>query len=417
MSDYPIVNKKMVRLNRKLKKNQKEYRKEYDTGSRRMSGNRIGKLVKLSAENPLKDCSEPETYCEMGPDAEVLIHMVEQSGLKGMSGNGFLTANKLKTFWQAQQKKRVLIVNAVECDPGLVHDEWILKEKASAVWMGIEYLNQAFHFETVMVAVKGKNKKFLKAEQGRIRDRSSEGRRDENRSIETRSDKTQSDKSRRDESRGAESRSLESKGDGWSVKVKEVAGRYPMGEEHFLIKELLGIPMDKSEIPAKSGILVMNVQTVFQICRLVNKLDTDARFVTLANLKTGEARVAYVTSEDRIHTLLEAIYPGKGTYYAGHGVLGAHKAAKDETFAETINFAAVGEDTLISDQNLCKKCGGCSRRCPMGISVKDIVLAREKNEKADISRFHPEQCIHCGSCTFFCHASKNVEKIVQGEEC
>ncbi|MBE5961289.1 MAG: 4Fe-4S dicluster domain-containing protein [Lachnospiraceae bacterium] len=411
MQEYPIINKKMVRLNRSLKTNQKEYKRNYDTGSRRMPGNVTGKLVRLYREEPVKDNKESVTYCTKGPDAMEMIAMTEQQGLKGMSGNGFPVAKKLQTFLKARKGKGILIVNAMECDPGLLHDEWILKNKEAEVWMGIDYLKQAFGFERIIIAVKMKSRSARKSKENdtfRRRKRRVRAKGEKIEGSESVSESTVCNAFKNEMPYAAE----KTRRDMLAALKHEVQGRYPMGEEHFLIKELLGVSMNPDDIPARRGILVMNVQTVFQIGRMVNGLDTKGHYVTLANLMTGEAKVAYVMPEERIIPLLKAVYPGYGTYYAGHGVLAAHKVSEEETFCDTIGFAAIGGETGISDQNLCKKCGACARKCPMGISVKNIVLARQDDRNADVSKFHPELCMHCGSCTFYCHASKNVEKIV-----
>lgn len=51
---------------------------------------------------------------------------------------------------------------------------------------------------------------------------------------------------------------------------------------------------------------------------------------------------------------------------------------------------------------------------PAGVMVKDIIQAVEKKTGEDTKKYHSDLCIHCGSCTYFCPASKNVSEIVKG---
>ena len=39
--------------------------------------------------------------------------------------------------------------------------------------------------------------------------------------------------------------------------------------------------------------------------------------------------------------------------------------------------------------------------------MKDIVLAKQKDPRADISAFGADKCIHCGTCTYYCMAGKD----------
>jgi heterodisulfide reductase subunit C len=49
------------------------------------------------------------------------------------------------------------------------------------------------------------------------------------------------------------------------------------------------------------------------------------------------------------------------------------------------------------------------------VNVKKIVKRREKDKQADISDLGAENCIHCGSCTFFCRAGKDISEYLEKE--
>jgi ferredoxin len=48
----------------------------------------------------------------------------------------------------------------------------------------------------------------------------------------------------------------------------------------------------------------------------------------------------------------------------------------------------------------------------MQLKVSKIIRGIDENNLAAIRELHPERCIQCGTCTYFCHTGKNVMKAV-----
>jgi electron transport complex protein RnfC len=194
-----------------------------------------------------------------------------------------------------------------------------------------------------------------------------------------------------------------------------VPAKYPMGEEHLLIKQVLGKTLQKDEHPTDAGILVMNVQTAYQVYCLLTDQYHNGRYITLADLNSGDARVEYVKRGENIKEKLMKCFPRDtdDDYFAGSGILSAHVIEDDEIFSDEISFAAIGNTTDISNNVACKGCGKCNRNCPAGVNIKKIVKRKEANLQADITDLGTENCIHCGSCTFFCRAGKNIAEYLE----
>ena len=132
--------------------------------------------------------------------------------------------------------------------------------------------------------------------------------------------------------------------------------------------------------------------------------------MTAANLATGIAKPAYVGADTDIAELLKKAFGDETGCkpYSGNGLMGAHVTEKNES-CDIQSLAALVPAALgagISNENTCKGCGACTRKCPMGIDVKKIVRLREKTPDADISGLNADACIHCGSCVWFCHGNK-----------
>lgn len=71
---------------------------------------------------------------------------------------------------------------------------------------------------------------------------------------------------------------------GSNYSIAEVPARYPMGEEHFLIEEILHTSIEKDQYPADFGILVLNLQSIYQISKITNNCYDGGRFITIADL-------------------------------------------------------------------------------------------------------------------------------------
>lgn len=351
-----LVNKKIVNSNPNLKIVQRIEKRNHGKGSRKNLKNYIGKVITLSSNELIGKETRISNYVD-DITTEALLLAIEKSGVTGMSGNGFSIYEKIKSFLASASNRRLLLINAVECDPGLVHDEWLLANRYKEITRCIHYLKQSLCLQEIILATKSKT-------------------------IKPNND----------------------------FSVVKVPPRYPMGEEHFLIQQTLGINLAKNEIPALHGILILNLQSIYQICKIINSCYDFGRFITVADLSKGRAKIAYVYPEDNIANLLIKEFENNNAMliYKGHGIMSSVIAENTENFSYNGNFAAYAQAPNISNANKCRKCGVCTRRCPANVKVDKIVQALDNKHDHSFSSFHPENCIHCGSCTYFCRRSMNV---------
>lgn len=364
--EVSIINKYTVKKNEFMKRAQKEAKKYYGITFGKAPKAKINKVVSIhtssliaSTEKALEKKTKEKTATY---DVESVIKRLRDVKLTGLSGDGFLTADKIKIFCDAKAEKRYLIINAVECDPGLVHDGWLLRHKLGEIKKGIEVLRNCFLFEKVVLASKMK----LMVEDD-------------------------------------------------DFEVKKVPNRYPMGYEKFLIQNILGKKISMGEVPAKEGILVLNVQTILAIGQIVLKdARADTRYLTVANTRAGKAVVVQAKLGSTVQDVIEAAFPNgeKCDIYTGCGAMLCHKASHGETVQLTTNFIGYGDDIDYNDAESCKHCGSCVSKCPTGVRVDKIVQAVEKGNSASCSGFHADCCVGCGTCTYVCSAQKDVRAIV-----
>lgn len=360
MNNYPIINKKDVRKNNQIKSAYKLSKKRYRKGSRKILKNFLGKFLNICSDELVRnEVNRVSKYLnENSMTKQDFLSKIEASKLPGMSGSSVLILDKIKSILNSNNKDRILIVNAVECEPSLMHDEWILENRLDEVIQGTKYIKKALNISRCILASK---KDFIK-----IQD---------------------------------------------NVEFKAVPARYPMGEEHFLIKELLNTTISKQKYPSDYGILVLNVQTVYQIFKIINDSYDGGRFVTLGNMSTGEGRISYVTEKDEIKDILNEAFNIDNNHicFAGSGLMGAHVISENEKFLKITNFASTDlQIQYIDNDNKCKNCKSCTHKCPMGVQVHKVVQAIDNNADVDLSDYGIDKCMHCGTCTFYCRASKNV---------
>lgn len=316
-------------------------------------------------DKSVKDLTEQENSpVEKSPtlEANEILRRIQHNGVFGMGGGAFPTFQKINTAIMSNAADKHLIINGVECDPGLIHDKWILKSFPDEICKGIELLSKCISFKSVTIAVKSpKGLNFPD-----------------------------------------------------NLKVYTVSDYYPAGAEKHLIKEVLNIKLPYDAVPASQGILVLNVQTVYSIYEAVIKnLKINARYLTLANIKEGAGMVVRVPLESRVMEIVNSIYPQYSFAFCGGGVMQCHTATEDEVIGKNINFIAVSDFPHYKESYLCSKCSFCNIRCPEGLRVNKIAELVDNNELDKLNPYHPERCLSCGICSFGCPAGKNLSSRVK----
>ena len=368
--EYPLITKKVVRQNRKLRRIQNDTRKRNKHIKGRFPKARISKVIELTGKKPFYNLSGLAEIKKMwnGSSLEDILAEIGKYELVGQSGSGFPTQRKINAVLNAKTEEKYLLINGVECDPGLLQDEWLLENRFAEIEAGITFLSNYINFKRIILAVKeSKLQKLVSS----------------------------------------------------AFDIHIVPDRYPMGEERILINEVLGRSLNRDEIPAEYGILVLNLQTVHAISEILKgEYQAGTKYITVADYTIGEAVVAKVKVDTAVSEILMKTlgYREGKESYTGGGIMMGHKAGVNEVITATTNFVAYGMSTQYLEDGKCRKCGACARKCPMNIRVDKIVQALEKNKNADVSIYHPETCIRCGTCTYHCRAGKNTMEAVLHNE-
>lgn len=368
MENSVIANKRSVKNNEELKRNAKKTKKYYGEGLFENNPNatktKIRKLFDLEAVS-LAGTDEASVVGGNAPKLtkDELVAMVRKVGLTGRSGNGFSVAEKLENY---KANRGILLINGVECDPGLVTDSWIYRNKKQEIRYAARVLDNTFGFDEIVLATKERIEKIN------------------------------------------------------GINQVKVIDRFPMGYENYLVKYALGLELKPTEHPTDKGILVMNLQTVLAIAELTQNVNAgEYKYITIGNLITGIGKVARVRLGDKVSDVAAKYIDkrdlSKHRLYIGSGAMNCHLSEKDEVIDNKTCFIAVGEMPDYNSATKCKGCGACVKNCPQKVDIKTLVRTVDSAGVEGLNAIgncNVNACIGCGACTFGCMAGKDIRGLV-----
>lgn len=146
--------------------------------------------------------------------AEEAVQLFRDLGLIGAGGAGF------PTYFKYLHPTPILAVNCEEGEPGYEANKILLTQHADQFTQVFEALQTIFGFKRIVIGAKEKDRARLEPLQ---------------------------------ESHGFE--------------IVFTPSLYGMGEEHWLTKEITGIELPKKTLPSAAGVIVNNVETVYNMYR------------------------------------------------------------------------------------------------------------------------------------------------------
>ena len=164
---------------------------------------------------------------------EELQKIVYDAGIVGAGGAGFPTHRKFS------DKVKQIIVNAAECEPLMMVDHHLLEHHLQALVDTLNILIDTMGADEAIIGIKGKNMHLL------------------------------------DEKIVA---ALE----GTRVHIKEIPDIYPAGDEVVLTYETTGKIIPEGAIPVMVGVMVINVETVYNIhCAITKGQPVTQKYITI----------------------------------------------------------------------------------------------------------------------------------------
>lgn len=317
---------------------------------------------------------------------EELQKIVYDAGIVGAGGAGFPTHRKF-----SDQVKQI-IVNAAECEPLMMVDHHILHTHLQALVDTLKILIDTMGAEEAIIGIKGKNMHLL-----------------DNKIVA----------------------SLE----GTNIHIKEIPDIYPAGDEVVLTYETTGKIIPEGSIPVMVGVMVINVETVYNIhCALTKSEPVLDKYITIGGDTKKDITIKAPVGMKLIDVLQNAGYgdlDGKAVINGGP-MMGKLVDLEHDVVTKTTKGLLIFPETsqIIQRRRMpdsitlkrasaaCCQCTMCSDMCPRyllgyDLQVHKTVYAASQSQINDTGSFlQSALCCGCGICTVMgCQQMLNPQQI------
>jgi len=304
-----------------------------------------------------------------------IIEKVRQAGVVGAGGAGFPTHVKINASVDT------VLVNGASCEPLLMSDPYIMEHEVEVLIDGLNAVLNATGAQRGVICLKSKHHHALKSVQAALANDTS-GR----------------------------------------LELFELRDFYPAGDEHVLVKEVTGRTVPEAGIPLQVGVVVSNVETLYNVAKAMNDIPLTERYVTV----TGEIvndMVVKVPVGTIVADLLEFAGGAKITDYRvvdGGPMMGRVLESTDQPVTKVTSGLIV----LDPDHNVvagkikdpavikritstvCCQCSHCTELCPrmlLGHQIHPHKLMRSISSLVNDPKARMEAllCCECGICEKF----------------
>lgn len=304
---------------------------------------------------------------------EELQKIVYDAGIVGAGGAGFPTHRKFS------DKVKQIIVNAAECEPLMMVDHHILEHHLQALVDTLNILIDTMGADEAIIGIKGKNMHLLDSK-------------------------------------------IVSSLEGTRVHIKEIPDIYPAGDEVVLTYETTGKIIPEGAIPVMVGVMVINVETVYNIhCAITRGEPVTQKYITIGG-DTKEDITIKAPVGMKIKELLEAVGCGglEGKEIVNGGpMMGKLVDIENDVVTKTtkgllifpVTHSIIQRKkrpmsmTLKRASAACCNCTMCSDMCPRNLlgydlNVHKTIRAASHSEVQNAESFlQSALCCGCGVCT------------------
>lgn len=304
---------------------------------------------------------------------EELQKTVYDAGIVGAGGAGFPTHRKFS------DKVKQIIVNAAECEPLMMVDHHLLEHHLSALVDTLNILIDVMGADEAIIGIKGKNMHLL-------------------------------------------DKKIVASLDGTKVHIKEIPDIYPAGDEVVLTYETTGKIIPEGAIPVMVGVMVINVETVYNIhCALTKNEPVTQKYITIG----GDVKED-ITIKAPIGMKISALLEAAGytnledkEIINGGPMMGKLVDIENDVVTKTTKGLLIFPNThsIIQRKKMpmsmilkrasaaCCNCTMCSDVCPRNLLGYDLKVhktlrAASHSEVNDAESFlQSALCCGCGVCT------------------
>ncbi|MBB1271722.1 electron transport complex subunit RsxC [Psychromonas sp. SR45-3] len=295
-----------------------------------------------------------------------LVEAVQQAGIIGLGGAGFATHLKL-----AHSENRLLIINAIECEPYITSDDRLIQEHADEIIEGIQIMQYMLQPKLTIFAVEDNKPEAIEAF----------------------------------------TKSLLALPDSISEKIllRVIPTRYPSGSAKQLIEVLTGEQTPAYKHSSELGIVMLNVGTIFAVKEaIINGKPLVSRIVTVtgdAFVKKGNARVRIGTP---IQHLLDTYWLNELDHQKliiGGPMMGFTVSNPEMPVSKICNCIlapTIKELPEPKEEMSCIRCSECAEACPVELLPQQLLWYSQSEDHKKLEEYDLSACIECGACAYVC---------------
>ncbi|MBN2091586.1 4Fe-4S dicluster domain-containing protein [candidate division KSB1 bacterium] len=302
-----------------------------------------------------------------------LVEQVKNAGVVGAGGAGFPTHVKLSS------KVEWMLANGAECEPLLHKDRELMLHFPSEIIQGLQLATQSVQAKRAVFGIKSKNKTAIE-------------------SLE---------KNRKD----------------FAFEIKEFGDYYPAGDEYELVYGITGRLIPPAGIPLQIGVVVNNVETLYNIYQASKGIPVTHTFLTITGL-VKEPKTVRVPVGSSISDILKlAGGPTISQFAIMESGLLMGKLVTD--LQKPVTKTTGGLIVLPADHSLierytkppkmmdrighsaCDQCSYCTELCPrylLGYQVQPHLVMRSLGFSVmgpELWNQYALLCCGCGLCTLY----------------
>ena len=314
-----------------------------------------------------------------------LINILKDSGVVGAGGAGFPTYAKLNN------KADVILLNCAECEPLLRLHRQLLSKSVEEILGAFDLTRKTLGAKEGIICVKSHYKSTIEAVKGII-------------------------------------------GEYPSLKICELQAVYPAGDEVVMIYEATGRRVRPGGLPIECGVIVFNVETMYNVNNAINGKPVTTKLVTIAGAVKNPVTVRVPIGAEIGDVVKLAGGPtiDDFVYWVGGPMMGVIETETDgitkttnSIFVFPSNHYLLGR--LNSDLKIevaraaasCCQCQLCTDLCPrhnLGHPIEPhrIMRAAACNNFKDIEAFtNTFYCCACGICELYaCPQGLSPRKLI-----
>jgi electron transport complex protein RnfC len=303
-------------------------------------------------------------------DPERFPAFLDEIGHVGMGGSGFQTSTKIR----ASIGVHTLVINGVECEPGITIDRSVLMHESERVIKGARSCAQAVGAKKVILAIKKDS-----AGMDELRERYPQ------------------------------------------FKIVLFPSRYPAGAEKLILKKLTGKIPAPGTRPYQQGYLIQNAVSLRAIGRaLLDGIPVVERPLTLAMPSTGFYKNLIAPVGLHIRDVLATYdlpYDQEQHLIVHSGLMMGHAVTPEDRIEKTtLSLLIIKRKDLQREERSCIRCGACNTACPLGLHPFALVQNIKKGKTTSNAQL--TECFLCGVCSAVCPSDIPLAQILEeGKKC